>query len=89
LAARQDSRNHVVLYYHVKARESDAPGEFWGQAAVEAVAGSNGVDRCDREGWNEEFAVRCGYRDTLFDASGWSASPSSRPAPRSQACRST
>lgn len=35
LAAREDSRSHAVLYYHVKARESDRPGEFWGQAAVE------------------------------------------------------
>src|SRR5262249_51084236 len=36
LVAREETRNHVVLYYRVKARESDPPSEFWGQAAIEA-----------------------------------------------------
>jgi len=36
LAAREDVWNGVVLYYYVKARESDRghSDEFWGQAAV-------------------------------------------------------
>jgi hypothetical protein len=38
LVAREESKNHVVLYYRVKDRD---PNEFWGQAEIE-------VERTDK-----------------------------------------